>query len=159
MPDSKVPISTFIELYKIESGLIQRKVNQILTIRSISVTFLVGILTLIGVLGQTSISMGVAYALILLFIPFYLLESVYDSHLIPMHNRELLLKEEIAKMLNSIYPGNTISDAYKTSGVSLFDLSLHWPLFYALTRKIRIVYYAIIVIIYVLVVTLITSVI
>lgn len=147
----EVTIDNLVELYNIESGLIQRKVNQILTIRSISITFLVGVTTLSGLVQQTNTSGDILLLLVLLFLPFYLLESVYDSHLIPMHNREILMKSEIARAISVSNYDHALSEAYSTNGVDVYDFSNHSPLYYALTRKIRIIYYLVIVLIYILI--------
>lgn len=143
-----------LKLYEVESNLIQKKTSQILTIRSLAATLLVAVSSVIGVFGFEKSTIIGLYLLALLFIPFYLLESTYDSHLIPIHNRDLLLKSEIAKKFSQDSSRSELASSYKVDVQGVFDLDKHGALRYALTRRMRLVYYFSIVLVYLILVSL-----
>ena len=83
-----------VQLYEVESNLVQVKLGQILAIRSLAVSLLAAVL--VGALAYPH--RGIVLLLVVL-IPFYVLEATYDAYLLPMVVRETVLRGEIADIL------------------------------------------------------------
>ena len=145
-------MNAILKLYEIESNLIQKKTGQILAIRSLSISFMVGVSTVLGFIGNSREAFTALLLLSVIFVPFYLLEAVYDSYLIPIHNREILLKNEIARILSGGNLSSAVVKAYYTDITEVFDLSKHSALMYALSRRIRVVYYVGITLVYLVII-------
>jgi hypothetical protein len=90
-----VALADLVNLYKVEAGLIQQKLNQILSIRSLAITVLAA-----AAVGSRIYPHQGLVLVVLALIPFYLLDFVYDAYLIPIVERETELRSCITKWLS-----------------------------------------------------------
>ena len=147
-----------ITLYNIESGLIQQKATHILAIRSIALTFLMLMAPYLAVVVKSAFLVSIV-VLVPGILAFYLLESVYDSYLIANSDREAGLRKLISSRLSEKSNYSEVSRLYSLGTDSTDRSNGHGLLFRALTRPIRITYYLLLFIAYVLVVALLSGVI
>src|SRR6266581_2382523 len=106
-PNESEFFSELVQLYEIESSLVQVKIGHILAIRSLAVSVLAAVLA--GTLAYPH--KGIVLILGVL-IPFYLLEATYDAYLLPIVARETVLRGEVAGFLKNTGK-ETLAEAYK----------------------------------------------
>lgn len=105
-----VTLADLVNLYEVEAGLIQQKLNQILTIRSLAITVLAA-----AAVGARVYPHQELVLLALALVPFYLLDVVYDAYLIPIVGRETNLRSRIAGQLSEDKDCQELARAYSSS--------------------------------------------
>lgn len=130
-----------IQLYGIEAGLVQEKLNHILAIRSLAFTLMAAIIGASIIFSSNDI-----FILILILIPFYILESSYDGYLIQIVRRETALRSEIANSLDEMGKGD-LADVYKNSYYHRKTPETWSPFRRALLEPLRVGFYSSIVVI------------
>jgi hypothetical protein len=151
-------LDNIIALYNIESGLIQQKATHILAIRSIALTFLMLMAPYLAVVVKSAFLVSIV-VLVPGILAFYLLESVYDSYLIANSDREAALRKLISSRLSEKNGCSEVSRLYVLGTDSSERSWGNGLLLRALARPIRMTYYALLFIAYVLVVALLSGVI
>lgn len=129
-------------LYDTEANLVQQKATHILSIRSLA-------LVLFGAVSASSI----AYPnrgfelLALALLPIYYLDAVYDAYLIPIVEREVALRGEIAARLERVGVGGPVISAYRRE-MDHRRAPRHWsPLGRALAETTRVAFYGALILI------------
>jgi len=89
-------IQNLITLYNVEANLVQEKINHILTIRTIAFSLLVGIVGASVIYSSTDLLI-----LVLILIPFYVLEAVYDAYKVRIVEREVAIRDAISEYYKS----------------------------------------------------------
>jgi hypothetical protein len=133
--------SDLIQLYGIEAGLVQEKLNHILAIRSLAFTIMAAIIGASIIFSSNNL-----FVLILIMIPFYVLESSYDGYLICIIERETTLRYEIAKSFDAVGLGD-LANKYRTNYNHRCTPKGWSPFKRALVEPLRVGFYSAIVLI------------
>lgn len=130
-----------VQLYGIEAGLVQEKLNHILAIRSLAFTLMAAIIGASIIFSSNDI-----FVLVLILLPFYVLESSYDGYLIQIVRRETVLRNDIANSLDEMGKGD-LAIVYRSSYYHRKTPETWSPFRRALLEPLRVGFYSSIVII------------
>ena len=140
-----VALADLVNLYQVEAGLIQQKLNQILTIRSLAITVLAA-----AAVGARVYPHQGLVLLVLALIPFYLLDFVYDAYLIPIVDRETELRNHIARHLSDSSDGQLLARAFASSVEHRVTPKSWCPFLRAALELTRVLFYVVLVVAFLL---------